>query len=130
MFLGLRTAIYPVADVGAAKTWFTKVLGVEPSFDEPFYVGFTVAGYELGIVPKGDDGSDSEPITYWGVPDVEAAVAMLTAAGATPAHEVTEVGDGIRVAAVREPNGNLFGVIENPNFALDETTESSEGPGR
>jgi catechol 2,3-dioxygenase-like lactoylglutathione lyase family enzyme len=127
MFLGLRTAIYPVADVGAAKAFFTKILGVEPNFDEPFYVGYTVAGYELGIVPKSSDG---EPMTYWGVPDVDAAVAMLIEARAAPGHDVTEVGGGIRVAAVREPSGNLFGVIENPHFALEDAKTSVEGPGR
>ena len=51
-FLGLRTAIYWVADIEAAKAWYTKVLGIEPYFDEPFYVGFNVGGYELGLQPE------------------------------------------------------------------------------
>jgi len=62
MFLGLRTAIYPAADLNASKAWFSNLLGVEPYFDEPFYVGFNVGGYELGLVPHKGDGSD-EPVS-------------------------------------------------------------------
>ena len=51
MFLGLRTVVYKVSDLGRAKAWYTKVLGIEPYFDEPFYVGFNVGGYELGLDP-------------------------------------------------------------------------------
>ncbi|WP_443111267.1 VOC family protein [Amycolatopsis sp. A1MSW2902] len=39
MFEGLRTVVYPAADLAAAKEWWTRVLGVSPYFDEPFYVG-------------------------------------------------------------------------------------------
>jgi predicted enzyme related to lactoylglutathione lyase len=129
MFFGLRTVIYPAADLEASKAWFTKLLGAEPYFDEPFYVGFNVGGYELGIVPK-EDGSEGESVTYWGVPDADVALAALTEAGATLQHEVTDVGDSIRVAAVREPSGNLFGVIENPHFVASVIEASSGGRGR
>jgi predicted enzyme related to lactoylglutathione lyase len=129
VFLGLRTVIYPMADLDAGKEWFRKLLSTEPNFDESYYVGFTVAGYELGLVPKGGDGSDGEPITYWGVASADRALAALVEAGATLAQEVTDVGESIRVAAVREPNGNLLGVIENPHFAT-EPGAPLEGPGR
>jgi predicted enzyme related to lactoylglutathione lyase len=129
MFLGLRTIAYPMSDLDAGKAWFTKLLGTEPYFDEPFYVGFNVAGYELGLVPK-DDASDDEPITYWGVPDADVAMARLIEEGATLHHEVTDVGDSIRVAAVREPNGNIVGVIENPQFAPTDPGRLSDGPGQ
>ncbi|HKH88549.1 MAG TPA: VOC family protein [Acidimicrobiales bacterium] len=132
MFLGLRTAIYPSADLEASKTWFTALLGVKPYFDEPFYVGFNVAGYELGLVPAGEGAGAGagEAITYWGVPDADKAIADLLERGATLHHEVTDVGDGIRVGAVREPQGNVVGVIENPQFALPETATVADGPGR
>jgi predicted enzyme related to lactoylglutathione lyase len=118
MFLGLRTAIYPVTDLGVAKSWYTRALGVEPYFDEPFYVGFTVGGYELGLDP---DTSRSAPgaagvVAYWGVADADAALAHLLAAGATAHAAVTDVGGGIRVATVLDPFGNVFGIIENPHF--------------
>jgi predicted enzyme related to lactoylglutathione lyase len=116
MFLGLRTVIYPAPDLAAAKAWYTRVLGIEPYFDEPFYVGFEVGGYELGLQPDGvvADGA----ITYWGVADADEALAALLAAGATERSPVTEVGAGIRVAEVLETSGAILGIIENPNFTV------------
>ncbi len=128
MFLGLRTVIYPAPDLAASKRWFTDVLGIEPYFDEPFYVGYNVGGYELALDPNGD--TSRGPVTYWGVPDVTAAVASLTAAGATPGDEVTEVGGGIKVATVLEPAGSTLGVIENPHFELAAPPVPDTGPGR
>ncbi|MFZ0171286.1 MAG: VOC family protein [Acidimicrobiales bacterium] len=128
MFLGLRTAVYPAADLGSSKAWFSKVLGLEPYFDEPFYVGFNVGGYELGLVPRGDEGN--EVTSYWGVPDLDTALERLVAEGAKPVHDVTDVGDGIRVAAVREPGGGILGIIENPQFVISESGVASQGPGR
>jgi len=116
MFLGLRTIIYPAPDLAAAKAWFTQVLGAPPYFDEPFYVGFSVGGYELGLAPNADP-SDG-PVTYWGVDDAQAAYAALLERGATAHGEVQDVGEGIKVGSVREPGGSLVGVIENPHFAL------------
>ena len=128
--LGLRTVIYPAPDLAVSKAWFARALGVEPYFDEPFYVGFEVGGYELGLVPA-DDGS-SAPIAYWGVANAEDAVQHLMASGATAGDPVTEVGGGIRVATVFEPGGSTLGVIENPNFKLppDAGAEQPDGPGR
>ena len=83
MLLGLRTAIYHTPDIAAAKLWYMKFLGFPPYFDQPFYVGFNVGGFELGLTP------DDDP-----------------------------VGEGIRVADVLDPWGNVFGIIENPNFRL------------
>jgi predicted enzyme related to lactoylglutathione lyase len=129
MLLGLRTQTFPVDDVGAAKAWYTKILGAGPYFDEPYYVGFNVAGYELGLVPKGD--GDVQPRSYWGVPDAKAAVAELIEHGATLDEEIQDVGDGILVATVRDPSGHIFGVIENPLFAVAEVAGMAEaGPGR
>jgi catechol 2,3-dioxygenase-like lactoylglutathione lyase family enzyme len=116
MFLGLRTVIYPTDDLAASKAWFTDLLGFGPYFDEAFYVGFTVGGYELGLLPRND--VVTTPIAYWGVDDADAALARLLAAGATERQGVTEVGDGIRTAEVLEPSGGILGVIENPHFQL------------
>ena len=115
MILGLRTAIYPVNDIAAAKAWYTQVLGSSPYFDEPFYVGFNVGGFELGLIPDGQPGI-SGPQPLWGVPDAPMAFARLIELGATPLDEVTEVGGGIKVGAVTDPFGNRFGIIENPHF--------------
>jgi predicted enzyme related to lactoylglutathione lyase len=129
MFLGLRTAIYPTSDVALSKKWFSELLGAEPYFDEPFYVGFNVAGYELGVVPAGD-GDGGGMTTYWGVADADAALARLVGAGAVVREPVNEVGGGIRVASVREPGGNVLGVIENPHFDLQGVVVDSAGPGK
>ena len=114
MFLGLRTVIYPAPDIATVKAWYTAVLGQPPYFDEPFYVGFNVGGYELGLDPNGDVATG--PITYWGVTDADAAYAQLLAGGATEHGKVQDVGDGIRVATVRDAGRNILGIIENPHF--------------
>ncbi len=119
MLLGLRTVVYHVDDLNAAKQWYMKVLGFPPYFDEPFYVGFNVGGYELGLDPDlGNLTPGGTAVTYWGVKDTSAALARLLELGAEPHENVQEVGDGIRVASVRDPWGNLFGVIENPHFQV------------
>ena len=115
MILGLRSVIYPAPDLAAAKDWYSKVLGQVPYFDEPFYVGFSVGGFELGLVPDAQPGSaGAQPL--WGVAHIEGAHARLLELGATALEPVTEVGGGIKVAAVRDPFGNRFGMIENPHF--------------
>ena len=126
MLLGPRTVIYPASDLQAAKKFFTKLLGVEPYFDEAFYVGYTVEGYELGLDPDAD--SSAGAVTYWGVGDAEAALAWLLAAGAKPHGEVRDVGDDIRVATVTVLDGTVLGIIENPHFVATQT--HGEGPGR
>jgi catechol 2,3-dioxygenase-like lactoylglutathione lyase family enzyme len=127
MFLGLRSTIYPAPDMEASKAFFTRILGVEPYFDEPAYAGYSVAGFELGLFAAGDptDGAT----TYWGVRDVEAALAGLVAAGAVPRDPVTDVGGGIKMATVVEPGGTLLGIIENPVFTLTDPPVGSELPG-
>lgn len=116
---GLRTVIYPSPDLQAAKQWWTDLLGFGPYFDEPFYVGFEVGGYELGLLPDGDPADGA--LTYWGVDDVPAAVSAAEALGATvhvPAHDV---GDGIVTATIRTPMGSIVGFIYNPHFRATPT---------
>lgn len=114
---GLRTAIYPAPDLVAAKAWWTELLGQEPYFDQPFYVGYEVAGYELGLLPDADPADGV--LTYWAVDDAAAAVDAAVAAGATVHTPATEVGDGIVTATVRTPQGALLGLIRNPHFGED-----------
>ncbi len=120
MFLGLRTAIYHVDDIEKGKAWYSEVLGIDPYFDQPFYVGFNVAGYELGLQPdeSAAPGRADGAVAYWGVEDAQAAFQRLIALGATAHEEVQDVGEGIKVATVKDPFGNLFGIIENPHFKL------------
>jgi predicted enzyme related to lactoylglutathione lyase len=115
MILGLRTAAYPAPDLARAKAWYSEVLGQPPYFDEPFYVGFAVGGFELGLIPDGEPGT-AGPQALWGVADADAALKRLLELGATPLDPVTEVGGGIKVGAVVDPFGNRFAIIENPHF--------------
>lgn len=120
MLLGLRTVIYRTPDIAAGKLWYTKFLGFGPYFDQPFYVGYNVGGYELGLVP------DAPLVTagsYWGVKDIASAHARLLEIGAAPRNDIQDVGQDnqdnrIRVADVLDPFGNVLGIIENPNFKL------------
>lgn len=120
--LGLRTVIYHVGDLTAATAWYARVLGFAPYFEQPFYVGFQVGGYELGLLPPEPEGPailpGGSPNAYWGVGDAPAAFARLVALGATAHETVYDVGDGVRLGTVTDPWGNLFGIIENPHFVL------------
>ena len=123
-FLGLRTVIYHVSDLAAARAWYEKVLGTAPYFDQPYYVGFHVGGYELGLDPDPASGAPGRggAVPYLGVTDAEAALERLRGLGAGLVSGVQEVGEGIKVAVVEDPEGNLLGIIENPGF-------KAEGPG-
>ncbi len=118
MILGLRTVVYKVPDLAKAKEWYARVLEIEPYFAEPFYVGFRVGGFELGLDP---DMAGTRPgggvVPYWGVADAAAAYARLLELGASAGSPPQDVGGGIRVAAVQDPFGNAIGVIENPHFS-------------
>ncbi len=126
MFLGLRTIIYPTADLQTSKRVFSELLGATPYFDEPFYVGFNVGGYELGLNPSAE--LSVGPVTYWGVPEISLALQDLISKGATVKDEASDVGGGIKVATVTLPDGFILGIIENPNFVV--STMQNPGPGR
>ena len=129
-FFGLRTAKYTARDLAAAKAWYADILGSAPYFDQPFYIGFNVGGFELGITP--DDTAHHERaeagVAYWGVADAERTYARLITKGAKPFEPIQDVGGGIKIGAVRDPFGNIFGVVENPQFRY--TPPHTEGPGR
>lgn len=117
--LGLRTVIYHVDDLEKAKAWYTAILGKKPYFDEPFYVGFNVGGFELGLQPDGEGVSwGTNTVAYWGVENAKKAYADLLVKGGIEHQKVQDVGGGILVGTVLDPCGNVFGVIENPHFSL------------
>lgn len=119
MIQGLRTVIYPVSDLAQAKLWYSQVLTCQPYFDEPFYVGYAVGGFELGLIPDGEAGAQGA-VAYWGVADADAEFERLKSLQAQPYEPVRAVGGGIKVAAVKDPFGNVFGIIENPSFKLQD----------
>jgi predicted enzyme related to lactoylglutathione lyase len=117
--LGLRTAIYKVPDIIKAKEWYAKAFETQPYFDEPFYVGFNICGFELGLVP--DDSIPIEKtdgvVAYWGVNKIETEFDRLKTLGATENEKPTDVGSDIKVATVKDPWGNVIGLIYNPHFS-------------
>ena len=113
MLLGLRTVVYHVKDLASATAFYTGVVGHDPYFNEPFYVGFNVGGYELGLIPDGDGAA-----TYWGTNDIVAEHSRLISIGARAHDAITDVGGGIKTATVMDPFGNVLGIIENPHFSL------------
>ena len=113
-FLGLRTLIYSTMDLQESKRWWSAYLRKQPYFDQPFYVGFDIGGYELGLTPT--ESQPKGPVTYFGVDDIQVAVAKAIENGASVEEEINDVGDGIFVATLHSPRGERFGLILNPNF--------------
>jgi predicted enzyme related to lactoylglutathione lyase len=117
MLQGLRTAIYHVGAIAEGRDWYAKALGIQPYFDQPFYVGFNVGGFELGLLPDPRPaGKEGGVDVYWGVQDIHAGVEHLLAAGASRLEDPKDVGGDIKVAIVADPFGNRLGLIENPHF--------------
>jgi predicted enzyme related to lactoylglutathione lyase len=119
MVSGLATVIYRVTDLERAKAWYAAAFQQSPYFDQPFYVGFNVQGYELGLDPD-PSGAKTGPggsVAYWRVASIDPAVKHFVAAGAAVVAAAQDVGEGIKVATVSDPFGNLIGLIENPHFA-------------
>jgi predicted enzyme related to lactoylglutathione lyase len=123
MILGLRTAIYPTPDLVAGRDWYRQALQKDPYFDEPFYVGFNVGGFELGLIPDGQPAASGVQ-AYWGVENAEAELARLETLGARIHEPVKDVGGGILVASVLDPFGNQFCVIQNPHFRIETESDS------
>ena len=119
---GLRTTIYKVNDINLAKEWYTRAFGVEPYFDEPFYVGYNIGGYELGLHPSDvqPDDKNESVLSYWGVENIEEVYEELIRLGATPNESPTNVGGDIVVASVKGPFGNILGIIYNPEFKIKD----------
>jgi predicted enzyme related to lactoylglutathione lyase len=115
--LGLYTAIYQVEDLDQSKRWYSRMLGIAPYFDEPFYVGFNVAGYELGLIPVADtERKEKGCVAFWGVKDINATCATLAAKGIQLFEPVKDVGGDIKVASFLDESANIVGLIENPHF--------------
>ncbi len=113
MFKKLRTIIYRTSDLQKAKKWYTKITGVSPYFDEPFYVGFNINDYELGLDPDLNNISNGErSVAYWLVDNIKEAVNKLIANDAKIISPINKVGEGIWVAVVEDPFGNYIGLIE------------------
>ena len=120
--LGLRTTIYKVGDIQKATEWYSKAFETSPYFNEPYYVGFNIKGYELGLQPEEvPTMSKSESVvSYWGVVNIEEVYDRLIELGATENEKPYNVGEEIMTATVKDPFGNVIGLIYNPYFKLND----------
>ena len=110
---GIKTVLHPVSDVAKAKEMYTALLGTPPQTDEAYYVGYEAEGQHIGLVPGGGPQAMTSPVAYWHVPDIEAKLAAVTAAGATVKEPAHDVGGGRLVAAVADRDGNVLGLIQD-----------------
>lgn len=122
MILGLRTTIYKVSDIHQATAWYAKAFETTPYFEEPYYVGFNIQGYELGLQPEETATSEKAEsvVSYWGVENIQETFDRFLALGATESEKSFDVGGGIMTATVKDPFGNVIGLIYNPHFQLSE----------
>jgi predicted enzyme related to lactoylglutathione lyase len=111
---GIKTVLHPVSDLDRAKAVYTALLGMPPQADSSYYVGYEVAGQQIGLVPGGAAQGMTSPVAYWHVPDIEAKLAEVTAAGATVKESPRDVGAGRLVATFTDPDGNVLGLIQDP----------------
>jgi predicted enzyme related to lactoylglutathione lyase len=111
---GIKTVLHPVSDLTKAKAVYTALLGVPPQADGSYYVGYEAGGQHIGLVPGGGPQRMTSPVAYWHVPDIEAKLAEVTAAGAAVKDPVRDVGGGRLVATVTDPDGNVLGLLQDP----------------
>jgi predicted enzyme related to lactoylglutathione lyase len=110
---GAKTLLHPVSDLVTAKAVYTALLGVPPQTDGPYYVGYEAEGQQIGLVPGGGPQGMTTPVAYWHVPDIEAKLAEVTAAGATVNEPPRDVGEGRLVATFTDPDDNVLGLIQD-----------------
>lgn len=118
--LGLRTTIYKVDDLKKATEWYALAFETTPYFNEPFYVGFNIGGYELGLQPEENPTTNKAEsvVAYWGVEHIQEVYDRLIKIGATENEKPYNVGGEIMTATVKDPFGNVLGIIYNPHFKL------------
>ncbi|GII79110.1 glyoxalase [Sphaerisporangium rufum] len=109
----IKTVLHPVSDLAKAKAVYAALLGIAPQHDSSYYVGFDTEGQHIGLVPGGGPQGMTSPVAYWHVPDIEAKLAELTAAGATVQEAAHDVGGGRLVATVTDLDGNVLGVLQD-----------------
>lgn len=113
MSSGMNLVVYPVSDLAGATALYTNLLGVRPYIEQPYYVGFRVGDFELGLDPNGHKQGLTGPVGYVTVADIKDAVDTLLTAGAQTVQEVRSVGGGKLVAAVKDADGNITGLTQD-----------------
>jgi predicted enzyme related to lactoylglutathione lyase len=112
MTSGLKTILYPVKDLDAAKKLYGALLGVAPVVDQPYYVGYNIDGQDIGLDPNGHSRGITGPLGYWHVDDINATLSAVIAAGAEQAQPIADVGGGKLIATVKDADGNIVGLLQ------------------
>ena len=110
---GIQIVLHPVTDLDAAKAVYSALLGMAPTSDSAYYVGYEAEGQQIGLVPGGGPQGMTSPVAYWHVDDIEAKLAEVTAAGATVKEPAHDVGGGRLVATVTDLDGNVLGLLQD-----------------
>jgi predicted enzyme related to lactoylglutathione lyase len=110
---GIKTVLHPVSDLEKAKAVYTALIGIPRQTDDDYYVGYEAEDQHIGLVPGGGPQGMTSPVAYWHVPDIEAKLAEVTAAGATVKEPARDVGRGRLVATITDPDGNALGLIQD-----------------
>ena len=108
---GIKTVIYPAKDIARAKALLSRLLGVEPFVDSPYYVGFKVGDQDIGLDPHGHQAGAT---AYYHVSDIQGSLQALLDAGAESVQEIKDVGGGRVIASVKDANGNIIGLFQDP----------------
>lgn len=105
----IKLIVYPVKDLAAAKTLYSKFLGVEPYMDGEYYVGYRLGNLEFGLDPNGQ-----AVIAYTDTADIKSELQALVDAGATVSQEPKDVGGGLLIAQAKDADGNVLGLRQSP----------------
>jgi predicted enzyme related to lactoylglutathione lyase len=114
MASGMKTIIFPVADLAKAKALFGALLETAPYADAPYYVGYRVGDLEIGLDPNGHSQGLTGPVNYWNVDDIKSSLQSLLDAGAEMQLEIKDVGGGNLIARVKDADGNVIGLKQEP----------------
>ncbi|HEY0935172.1 MAG TPA: VOC family protein [Trebonia sp.] len=110
---GIKIVLHPVSDLAKAKELYAALLGLAPTADSDYYVGFEAAGQQIGLVPAGGPQGETSPVAYWQVADIKAKLAEVTAAGAAVKQAPQDVGGGRLVATFTDLDGNVLGLVQD-----------------
>jgi len=110
MTQNIKLIVYPVKDMEKAKAFYGKFIDAEPYVQSPHYVGYRVGDQEVGLDPNSKVG----PIAYTDVKDIKSSLQAMVKVGAEVVQDVKEVGGGLLIAQVKDVDGNVVGLRQQP----------------
>lgn len=114
-------AIVCTEDIGRAEDFFSNVLGLELVGRSHGALVYSVGGTDLRVSPVPETSPSEHTIVGFAVDDLDEVVRVLVAKGivterfanfSQDPRGVLEIPGGDRVAWFRDPDGNLFSIVE------------------